>query len=42
MVKKRTYEEKSIWQGKFTEKIAEMLGIVINTRPKGRPRKHKK
>jgi len=27
---------------KFTEKIAEILVIVINTGPKGSPRKHEK
>jgi len=42
MVKKRTYAGKPIGSEKFTEKIVEMLGIVINPRPKGRPRKHLK
>ena len=42
MVKKRTYEGKPIGTLQFIENIAELLGIKINTRPKGRPRKHKK
>jgi putative transposase len=42
MVKKRTFEGKPIGSESFTKKLAEMLGIVINTRPKGRPRKNKK
>ena len=39
MIKKRTFEGKPIGSSGFMEKIAERLGIVINTRPKGRPRK---
>ncbi len=42
MVKKRTYEGKPIGTVQFIENIAELLGIEISTRPKGRPRKHNK
>ena len=41
-IRKATLKGKPIGKEKFLERIAKALGITIETRPKGRPRKVKK